>query len=192
LKNLLNGRKCDLTVAIHQPHYFPWLGYLAKMAEADLFVMLDDVQMNESSPIRRNNFLETNGKTTQLAVSIDRSEMKPIKVTQINYRSKWNLKHMNFLLTNYKKHKYFNQTWPHIENIFNGESENILDLDMKTVLAMRNLFYIKTPLIYQSDLNYDRTAQKNKLLISILQNIPGFPTGGGGLDIFQVRAQRNI
>jgi hypothetical protein len=172
-----------LIIAIHQPHYFPWLGYLDKMASADLFVILDDVQMNIHSPIRRNKFLETNGKMTQLAVSIEGSGFQPIKHTGVSYQSKWNGKHMNFLLSNYKKHKYFNQIWPHIENIFNDESENIFDLDMKTVFALREFFNIKKPLIYQSDLNYDRTAQKNELIISILKNIADLLTsdGGGGL-----------
>jgi hypothetical protein len=30
--------------AAHQPHYLPWLRYLAKVAAADVFVLLDDVQ----------------------------------------------------------------------------------------------------------------------------------------------------
>jgi hypothetical protein len=175
-------RRYDLIVAIHQPHYFPWLGYLDKMVSADLFVILDDVQMNVHSPIRRNNFLETNGKIASLAVSTatDRSEMKPIKVTQIHYRSEWNNKHRGFLLSNYKKHKYFDQIWPHIGNIFNGESETIFDLDMKTIFTIRELFDIKTALIYQSSLNYDRAVSKNELLVSILKDVSDSLTVGGG------------
>ena len=34
-----------MLVAIHQPHYLPWLGYLQRMAQADLFVVLDHVYL---------------------------------------------------------------------------------------------------------------------------------------------------
>jgi hypothetical protein len=30
-------------VAIHQPNYLPWLGCFYKMANCDIFVLLDDV-----------------------------------------------------------------------------------------------------------------------------------------------------
>ena len=33
-----------MIVAAHQPHYMPWLGYLDKLAKADLFVVMDDLQ----------------------------------------------------------------------------------------------------------------------------------------------------
>src|SRR5205085_4263182 len=33
-----------MLVAIHQPHYVPWLGYLDRMARADVFIVLDHVQ----------------------------------------------------------------------------------------------------------------------------------------------------
>src|SRR4051812_9589800 len=33
-----------MIVTVHQPHYIPWLGYLHRMAAADLFIVLDHVQ----------------------------------------------------------------------------------------------------------------------------------------------------
>ena len=36
-----------MIVTIHQPHYLPWLGYFAKMDQADVFVLLDNVQFKK-------------------------------------------------------------------------------------------------------------------------------------------------
>jgi len=35
-------------VAIHQPNFFPWLGYFDKMARSQCFVFLDDVQIQKT------------------------------------------------------------------------------------------------------------------------------------------------
>ena len=53
-----------MIVAIHQPHYLPWLGYLHRMAQADLFVVLDHVQFERRnrqnrSQIRLDNYFDT-------------------------------------------------------------------------------------------------------------------------------------
>ncbi|HUF94093.1 MAG TPA: WbqC family protein [Candidatus Limnocylindria bacterium] len=43
-----------MKVAIHQPHYLPWLGYLAKWAAADVFIFLDTVQYEKNGWQNRN------------------------------------------------------------------------------------------------------------------------------------------
>ena len=57
-------------VAIHQPPYCPWLGYLDKMAKADEFVVLDEVQFTDRSPMHRNKFLQLNGEAKLLSLSV--------------------------------------------------------------------------------------------------------------------------
>ena len=37
------------TVGIHQPNFFPWLGYFNKLAHADEFVFLDSVQFSKAA-----------------------------------------------------------------------------------------------------------------------------------------------
>jgi WbqC-like protein family len=49
------------TVAIHQPHYMPWLGYLAKWAAADVFVFLDTVQYEKNGWQNRNRIKTATG-----------------------------------------------------------------------------------------------------------------------------------
>ena len=50
------------TVAIHQPNYLPWLGYFRKIAQADVFVFFDNVQMPMGkSFVSRNRILTAQG-----------------------------------------------------------------------------------------------------------------------------------
>src|SRR3954469_24808552 len=49
-----------MIVAIHQPSYLPWLGYLDRMARADVFVLLDHVQF-ERGNFQNRTMIRMNG-----------------------------------------------------------------------------------------------------------------------------------
>ena len=57
-----------MRVAIHQPNYFPWLGYLDKMAKADKFIIMDEVQLENKSYMCRNRILNREGEVIYLSV----------------------------------------------------------------------------------------------------------------------------
>ena len=38
-----------MKATIHQPEHFPYMGFFEKMAMADLFVILDDVQYKKNN-----------------------------------------------------------------------------------------------------------------------------------------------
>src|SRR5919199_1238191 len=50
-----------MRVAIHQPQYLPWLGYLAKRAAADVFIYLDTVQYEKNGWQNRNRIKTKDG-----------------------------------------------------------------------------------------------------------------------------------
>ena len=58
-------------VAAHQPHYLPWLGYLAKIAAADLFVVMDDLQY-EAQNFQNRNRVKVNNGAAWLTVPLER------------------------------------------------------------------------------------------------------------------------
>ena len=61
-----------MMVAIHQPHYFPWLGYLAKMASVDKFILMDTVQLEKRSYMLRNRVVDPDGKVRYLNISCEK------------------------------------------------------------------------------------------------------------------------
>ncbi len=45
-----------MKITIHQPHVFPWLGYVHKFINSELFVVVDTVQFNHREWQNRNFF----------------------------------------------------------------------------------------------------------------------------------------
>ena len=51
-----------MIVSIHQPQYFPWLPYFAKIARSDVFIFLDKVQYQKNGLQNRNELKNSNGR----------------------------------------------------------------------------------------------------------------------------------
>src|SRR4051812_18014003 len=50
-----------MRVTIHQPQFLPWLGYLDKIDQADLFIVLDTVQFKKNEWQNRNRIRTADG-----------------------------------------------------------------------------------------------------------------------------------
>ena len=61
-------------VAIHQPNFYPWLGFFDKWVQADVLVLLDDVQFPKTGGVWTNRTgILYQGERTWLTASIDRA-----------------------------------------------------------------------------------------------------------------------
>lgn len=157
------------TVAIHQPHYFPWLGYLDKMAKVDEFIVLDEVQLTDGSPMLRNSFLQLNGESKLLSLSVSKDgyldkQMKDIKL--VNW-DKVRKKHKGFLECNYKKTPGFDDVMEQVLPIFEDDYRTVFDVDIATMKVLRSLYSITTPIVLQSDIGYTVDGQKSDLVLEL-------------------------
>jgi len=80
-------------VAIHQPQYLPWLGYLAKWAAADLFVFLDTVQYEKNGWQNRNRIRTADG-AHWLTVPVHAHLGMPIAEVAIDTTQPWRARHL--------------------------------------------------------------------------------------------------
>jgi len=83
-------------VAIHQPHYLPWLGYLAKWAAADLFVFLDTVQYEKNGWQNRNR-IKTAAGPQWLTVPVRARLGMSIAEVTIDADQPWARRHLRAL-----------------------------------------------------------------------------------------------
>jgi hypothetical protein len=79
-------------VAIHQPHYLPWLGYLAKWAAADVFVLLDTVQYEKNGWQNRNR-IKTAAGPRWVTVPVHARLGMPVAEVTIDGGQPWRARH---------------------------------------------------------------------------------------------------
>ena len=89
-----------MRVAIHQPQYIPWLGYLDKLDSADVFIVLDTVQFKKHEWQNRNRIRTKEGWQWLTVPIIDRFPER-IDQVEVNARIDWSRKHRQALTVHY-------------------------------------------------------------------------------------------
>ena len=75
-----------MIVTIHQPHFLPWAGYLHRMAQADLFVLLDHVQFERANYQNRTRILMNGAPRWVTVPVVQRSQKERIVDKEIDNR----------------------------------------------------------------------------------------------------------
>ena len=175
-------------VAIHQPNFFPWLGFFNKIVKSDYFVLLDDVQMPKKGGTWTNRVpLLISGKKNWLTIPIDRSYSGTRQINKVKIKDElnWRDKMLKTLYMNYKKHPYFTETIKIIEPILNLEEEYLAIFNISSLKAIMKHIGISYDNIYLSS-KIPTNGSSNELLVSITKHLSGnIYLCGGGADTYQ-------
>jgi WbqC-like protein len=150
----------DVLVAIHQPHYLPWLGYLHRMAQADLFIVLDHVQFERGNYQNRTS-VRVNGAAHWLTVPVvQRSQKERIDEKLIDTRQDWDASHFETL-----RRAYGHAAVAPLRAIYETPWERLVDLNDAMLQFLRARFGIRTPLVNSSEL--DVKGAKSELVLNL-------------------------
>lgn len=168
----------------HQPAYMPWLGYFHKIALADQFVLLDEVQFERNSFTNRNKIKTANGEAwLTIPLEMKGHIGKNILDMTIDEKSDWRKKHWNSLLLSYKKAPYFSQYADFFESYYKNTTTSVLT---EFVKVSSDFFFkelsITTEMATLSQLSVD--SKKQELIRDICKktNSDLFVFGSQGRD----------
>lgn len=162
-----------MKAAIHQPHYFPWIGYFDKMAKADTFVLLDQVQFEKGSQMSRNRIISPNGEAVFLSIQVDKRgycEKQYSEIPAVNNKS-WKAKHFSMLREYYRKGAGYQEMLPILEAFFKNDFPTLCEWTIASICLCRELLEIETRLILQSEVAYDRDNKKSDMDMEICKSI---------------------
>ena len=169
-----------MIVAVHQPQYLPWLGYFHKINRADQFVLLDTVQFKKNEWQNRNKIKTAQG-WQWLTVPVRYKYPERINEVEINETVRWQHKHRQAILSNYRKTPYYEYVAPFLEDVFSRSWGLISDLNIHVVRELAKLLGIQTPMHVCSELDqFPEDPDERLIAISRHFGADTYLAGGGG------------
>ena len=147
--------------AIHQPQTYPWLGYFAKIMQADVFIFLDNVQFKKNEWQNRNKIRTPDG-WQWLTVPVIHHFGQNIMDVKINDTIDWRKKHLQSLRTYYSKAPFFSQYFDEITVLYQTDWKNLADFNIAGIQLIMSLTGINTPILIASEMD----VFKNKPQVS--------------------------
>lgn len=126
-------------VAIHQPNFFPWLGYFDKIARSDVFIFLDDVQFPKTGGIWSNRVkMLVAGEDRWITAPIRRSYHGLALINQIEWADErpWRAKLIKTLSASYAKSPYFREVMGWLEPVILLSESNLARYNMAVIQAI--------------------------------------------------------
>jgi hypothetical protein len=160
-----------MIVAIHQPHYMPWLGYLHRMAQADLFILLDHVQFERRNHQNRNQ-IRLDGEARWLTVPVvQRSQKERIvdKLVDNSDPRRWGPIHFGTLRHAYRESAHFKDYADALRGILAAHWERLTELDRAMLDLLRDALAIRTPIVRSSELGVD--GAKGELILNLCRAV---------------------
>lgn len=175
-------------VAIHQPNFFPWLGYFNKIHRADCFIIMNNVQFQKKGGtwLNRVQLLIAN-KAIWCTVPIERSYhgVRDCKDITINYSYPWQKKLLTSIKQNYARAPFFNIIYPLAEELMYTKADTLADYNIQIIQTLLDILNLKKQhMVLGSSL--ETTGSGTDLLISMVNSVGG--SGylcGGGADDYQ-------
>lgn len=171
------GKGSKKIVSIHQPHYFPWLGLLDKIACSDVHIVLDSVQFRKRYFQNRAQYATLSGpKFLSLPVQskgIERHDLIIQKALLLDYNDL--SKHYSTLKHNYGKAPGWGLIQDRLYEILHTAHTHLLDLNMELLLLSLHVFNISTRIELATELESTlaTVGVKSDRILALTQAVEG-------------------
>lgn len=182
-----------MIVAAHQPNFIPWLGYFDKMRKADLFIVVDHVQLERQSFQNRTRIMTGSGDRWITVPVIQDSRAERIMDKRIdNSRSgrfRWNRKMFLTLKYAYQGAPFFRAYEECLLEIFDARWDRLTALNERFIELCREALGIRAPMLKSSSLHV--SGVKSDMVLNMCREVGAhaYLAGcGASRDYLDVRA----
>lgn len=170
-------------IAIHQPNFFPWLGYFNKIARADLFLILDNVQFPKKGGTWLNRVRLMHGsKPDWITMPVVRAYhgLRRIDEIQIDNAAPWRSKLLKTIEMNYRAAPFFDEVFPVLTGLINDRNDGLAKFNYSAIMTIAKILGLETSKLIRGS-TLDGQGRSTELLISMVKSVGGtaYLCGGG-------------
>jgi hypothetical protein len=173
-------------VAIHQPNFFPWLGWWNKLARADTMILLDDAQFQKGAGAKGGNWANrvralVGGKPEWITVPVNRSYhgTRTIAEMEIDESRPWRRKLIRTMRQSYSRASCFEEVVDRIEELISADDRLLADFNERALRAIaEDIGLDPSRLVRSSELGVEGRATER--LIGLVRGVGGRAYLGGG------------
>lgn len=179
-----------MRVAITQPYYFPYAGYISLLKHVDTFVLFDVVQFMHHGWIERNRILKPREGWQYFQVPLVKHS-RDTKILDVKIRNTENWKERTLAqLVHYKKRApNYKQVTELLQELYSDNFEDITSLNKASLEAVSRYLGIDTDIIVlsRSDVKYKEADAPDLWALNIckgMKDVEEYWNLPGGIDFF--------
>ena len=168
-----------MRVTIHQPQFLPWLGYLDKIDQADLFIALDSVQFKKNEWQNRNRIRTADG-CQWVTVPVLHRFGQLVKDVRINQTVNWRSQHVHAIEMHYARAPFRDRYLPELLSLYARPWERLHELNMAVIRWLLGAYGITTAVRCASE--WEAREEPTDRLIDLCHAVgaSGYLSGPGG------------
>jgi|TARA_B110000495_G_scaffold185098_1_gene182622 hypothetical protein len=180
-----------MIISIHQPNFCPYFGFFNKVINSDVFVILDDVQI-EYGVANRNKIITRNGSWERIKVPINKKyKFTLINEAQIDNEYDWG----NVILEQlsvYNESTYFKKYEKFLNDTFKLSWDSLYELNMHLINKILKSQGINTKIVKSSDLDVKTDGSQRVVDICEKLGADKYYSGGGAKKYLDIELFKNI
>lgn len=143
-----------MIVSIHQPNFFPWLGFFNKVNSSNMFIFLTEAKRSKNDKYLTRSLILNNHSKKYLSIPLGPKQLK-IKNLELPLGSKWRVDMLNLLHASYSKSKYYDEMLSDIEKLIMFDCQYFSEFSLNAIYFFMKNLKIEKNYSIDSDFNAD-------------------------------------
>jgi len=160
-----------MIIAIHQPNFFPWMGFFDKIIKSNKFIFLTNSKRSKTDKYLTRTRILNAEKEKYLSIPLGRQEVQ-INKLKMPVSNAWKIKALNVVNAAYRRAYYYDEVYSDIEKLVMCEHESFSEYSMNAIKKIVAKLNINTKLYVDSDFKQD-FGISNQRNLAICQQLGG-------------------